>query len=109
VDVLNEGASGRVPATTTSDSPRPTNTPPSRIKSPAPAAGTVRALVQGAFDAERRLDVALAAAARGKSFSPGELLALQTAAFRYSQTVEIVSRAADRLVGAIKQTLGTQV
>jgi hypothetical protein len=49
------------------------------------------------------------AARAGKTFSPAELLALQTTAFRYSQTVEILSRAADRLVGAVKQTLGTQV
>jgi len=38
-----------------------------------------------------------------------ELLAMQTTAFRYSQTVEVLSRATDRLVGAIKQTLGTPV
>ena len=29
--------------------------------------------------------------------------------FRYSQAVEVVSRATDKLVGAVKQTMGTQV
>jgi hypothetical protein len=37
------------------------------------------------------------------------LIALQATVFRYSQTVEVISSAADRVVGAIKQTLGTQV
>ena len=36
-------------------------------------------------------------------------MALQVEVFRYSQTVEVISRTTDKLVGAIKQTLGTQV
>jgi hypothetical protein len=59
---------------------------------------------------EAKIDALIASAATGKkTFSAGELLALQATVFRYSQTVEVISRAADRLVGAIKQTLGTQV
>jgi hypothetical protein len=69
----------------------------------------VRSLVQGTLDGERRVDTLLAAAARGKTFSPSELLALQATVFRYSQAVEVVSRASDKLVGAVKQALGTQV
>jgi hypothetical protein len=34
---------------------------------------------------------------------------LQSLVFRYAQTVEIVSRVADRVVGAVKQTLSAQV
>jgi hypothetical protein len=34
---------------------------------------------------------------------------LQASVFRYSQTVEIVSRATDKIVGAVKQTMSTQV
>jgi hypothetical protein len=63
----------------------------------------------GAAQGEARLDAILEAAARGKTFTPAELLAMQATVFRYSQTVEVVSRATDRLVGAVKQTLGTQV
>jgi hypothetical protein len=59
--------------------------------------------------AESRVDALLNAAAKGKTFSPAELIALQADVFRYSQTVEVVSRVADRLVAAIKQTLGTNV
>jgi hypothetical protein len=59
--------------------------------------------------AEKQVDALLAAAARGKTFTPGQLLAMQATVARYSQTVEVVSRVADRLVGAVKQTMGTQV
>jgi hypothetical protein len=82
--------------------------PPPPSKSAPPESG-VRRVLQRASAAEARVDVLLEAAARGKTFTPGELLALQAAVFRWSQTVEVVSRAADRLVGAVKQTIGTQV
>jgi hypothetical protein len=72
------------------------------------ARGLSRALA-GASAGEARVDAILDAAARGKTFTPAELLAMQATVFRYSQTVEVLSRATDRLVGAIKQTLGTQV
>ena len=75
----------------------------SAIASPA------RSLLERTVSAERNVDTLLAAAARGKTFSPSELLALQATVFRYSQAVEIVSRATDKLVGAVKQTMGTQV
>ena len=59
--------------------------------------------------AESRMDAMIADARNGKSFSASELLAIQVEVFRYSQTVEVISRSTDKLVGAIKQTLGTQV
>jgi hypothetical protein len=87
---------------------------PETMPKPPPAAGPVtaspvRALLERTVDSERKVDTLLAAAARGQTFSPSELLALQTTVFRYSQAVEIVSRATDKLVGAVKQTMGTQV
>jgi len=78
----------------------------------APGPGAVaglRAMVMRTLGAEDRLDRMMASAAAGKTFSAGQLLALQSTAFRYAQTVEVLSRAADRLVGGIKQTLGTPV
>jgi len=69
----------------------------------------VSRVLDGAAKGEARLDAILDAAARGKTFTPAELLAMQASVFRYSQTVEVLSRATDRLVGAVKQTLGTQV
>jgi hypothetical protein len=76
---------------------------------PGPPAGPVRAVLQRALGAERQVDALLEAAARGRTFTPAQLLAMQATVARYSQTVEVVSRVADRLVGAIKQTMGTQV
>jgi len=85
----------------------PVRQPPAEARGGGPA--PMRALLERTLDSERRVDTLLAAAARGKTFSPSELLALQATVFKYSQAVEVVSRAADKLVGAVKQTLGTQV
>src|SRR5690348_7472540 len=76
---------------------------------PGPPAGPVRAMFQRALGAEKQVDALLEAAARGKTFTPAQLLAMQATVARYAQTVEVVSRVADRLVGAVKQTMGTQV
>jgi hypothetical protein len=61
------------------------------------------------FKSETRIDSLIKSAQGGKSFNASELMALQVEVFRYSQTVEVISRTTDKLVGAIKQTLGTQV
>ena len=74
-----------------------------------PGHDQLRAMAESALRAEKKVDALIAAAGRGRSFSAAELIALQATVFRYSQTVEVISRAADRLVGAVKQTLGTQV
>jgi hypothetical protein len=66
-------------------------------------------IAESTMKAESRMDAMIQAARNGKSFSASELLALQVEVFRYSQTVEVISHSADKLVGAIKQTLGTQV
>ncbi|HEY2730399.1 MAG TPA: hypothetical protein VGK52_10685 [Polyangia bacterium] len=84
-------------------------TPPPASWAPSPLARGLARALDGAAAGEARLDAILDAAARGKSFTPAELLAVQATVFRYSQTVEVLSRATDRLVGAVKQTLGTQV
>jgi hypothetical protein len=92
--------------------PRPPGAARRQPGAAADAAGSpspVRALLAQTLAAEQRLDTLLAAAARGRTFSPAELLALQATAFRYAQVVEVVSRATDKLVGAVKQTMGTQV
>ena len=66
-------------------------------------------MLERAVGAEKQLDALLEAAARGKTFTPAQLLSMQATVARYAQTVEVVSRVADCLVGAIKQTMGTQV
>jgi len=66
-------------------------------------------MAERALRAESEVEALIASAGHGRTFSAAELIALQATVFRYSQTVEVISRATDRLVGAIKQTLGTQV
>lgn len=75
----------------------------------SPAANILRGIIDGTVKSESRIDKALAAAAKGKSFSPNELLILQAEVMRYSQTVDVLSRTADRVVGCLKQTLNTPV
>jgi hypothetical protein len=75
----------------------------------ARSAVTLRGFAEHALRAEKTVDALIEAASRGKTFTASELIALQAVVFRYSQTVEVLSRAADRLIGSIKQTLGTQV
>jgi hypothetical protein len=110
VAVLGE----KLPATTT----RASSAPPTGASGSEPASATrsstatgpspVRAMLERAVGGEKKLDALIDAAAHGKTFTPGELLALQANVSRYSQTVEVVSRVADRLVGAVKQTMATQ-
>jgi hypothetical protein len=59
--------------------------------------------------AESKIDAMVEAARKGKTFSPSELLGLQMEVFRYQQTVEVIGKTAEKVVGGIKQTLGTQV
>src|SRR3954454_23040252 len=82
---------------------------PAPVGKPAPTPGPVRAMLERTVGSEKQVDALLEAAARGKTFTPAQLLAMQATVARYSQTVEVVSRVADRLVGAVKQTMGTQV
>ena len=103
VEVLGEGP----PSTAPPGQPPDARTVPTAAAAPrSPRRGRT---VEGLFKAGTKIDAILDAAKSGKTFTAGELLAMQSTVFRYSQTVEIVSRAADRLVGAVKQTLSTQV
>jgi hypothetical protein len=75
---------------------------------PAPA-GTWARMADQALRAEDRIDAMIAAGRRGKTFTPSELLGLQMEVFRYSQMVEVISRTTDKVIGGLKQVLGTQV
>src|SRR6478736_517949 len=96
--VLNERALG-APSAVPSRPPKP----PASLTRPGPTTSPVRAMLERTVGAEKQVDALLEAAARGKTFTPAQLLAMQATVARYSQTVEVVSRAADRLVGAAKQ------
>jgi hypothetical protein len=105
VAVLDDRLQSAAPQTTSA----PAATPAATMPAPCSPAGPVRAMLERAMGSEKQIDALLDAAARCKTFKPGELLAMQATVARYSQTVEVVSRVADRLVGALKQTMGTQV
>jgi hypothetical protein len=85
-----------------------------RQLTPAPpglpgAQGTVRVALETLDRARERLDAALAAARRGRTFTSQELLALQADAYRYSQGVEVASRVVEQAVQSVKQAVNTQV
>jgi hypothetical protein len=68
-----------------------------------------RQVANNTMKAESRIESIIDAARRGKTFSPGELLGMQMEVFRYQQTLEVISKTTEKVVGGIKQTLGTQV
>lgn len=70
---------------------------------------TLRTIANDTAKAESKIDAMIDAARRGKNFSPSELLGLQMEVFRYQQTVDVIGKTAEKVVGGIKQTLGTQV
>jgi hypothetical protein len=78
---------------------------------PAPRALPAAALdaLRGVEAARAQLDRAIAQARAGRSFSAGELLALQLDAYRLSQTVEVASRVAEAGAQSVKQAVNTQV
>jgi len=78
-------------------------------QSPAPSARSWTAVLARTAETERTVDSLIAAAARGRTFTPAQLLALQATVARGAQTVEVLSRAADRVVGTVKQTLNGQI
>ena len=111
IEVLGElryartGAQAPPPAPPTTAAVRATQAAPPA----APASAVWERLAEQALAADRQIEAIIAAARRGQTFSAAELLSLQLQVFRYAQTVEVISRATDKLIGALKQTLGTQV
>ena len=59
--------------------------------------------------AQARMDRILALAASGRTFSPAELLSLQAGVAEASQTVDLAGKTLDRVSGAVKTLLQTQV
>ena len=74
--------------------------------SPAPALPGALRDIEGV---RARLDGMLAEARRGRTFSPQELLCLQTDAHRFAQTVEFAARAVEHGVQGLRQALNAQV
>ena len=58
---------------------------------------------------QARLDRVLHAARAGRTFTAGELLALQSDAYRFTQTLDIASKLVEHGVQSVKQAVHAQV
>ena len=59
--------------------------------------------------AQNRMEQILQLAESGKSFSPAELLSLQTHVYRASQELDLAGKVVEKATGGVKQVLQTQV
>jgi len=75
------------------------------VSSQRPAA---RALDQVSA-AQTRMEKVLELAQSGKTFTPAELLALQTQMYRASQELDLAGKVVEKATGGVKQVLQTQV
>lgn len=80
----------------------PTATQPVKALEPAKMMDQVAA-------AQKRMDEVLELAQSGKSFTPAELLSLQTQMYRASQELDLAGKVVEKATGGVKQILQTQV
>ena len=66
-------------------------------------------LIDQVAAAQKRMDVVLELAQSGKSFTPAELLSLQTQMYRASQELDLAGKVIEKATGGVKQILQTQV
>jgi hypothetical protein len=86
--------------------PLPSKLPSLQPKPTAPAVG--RTLDQ-LTAAQSRMDKVLELAQSGKTFTPAELLSLQTQVYRASQELDLAGKVVEKATGGVKQVLQTQV
>jgi hypothetical protein len=86
--------------------PLPSKPPSPQAKPTAPAVG--RTLDQ-LTAAQSRMDKVLELAQSGKTFTPAELLSLQTQVYRASQELDLAGKVVEKATGGVKQVLQTQV
>jgi hypothetical protein len=77
--------------------------PPSPATPPSAAATVVRAVEA----AQARLDAVLTAARSGRTFTAGELLALQAESYRFTQTLDVAAKLVEQGVQGVKQAIQT--
>lgn len=79
-----------------------------RAAAPAPAArAPLAASLRAVEAAQGRLDSILAAARSGRTFTAGELLALQAEAYRFTQTLDVAGKLVEHGVQGVKQAIQT--
>jgi hypothetical protein len=99
--VAAPGRAQAVAGTTTAAAPSPP-----RVTA---AAQKVSDVLDRVSSAQKRMDDVLALAQSGKSFSPAELLALQSQVYRASQELDLAGKVVEKATGGVKQVLQTQV
>lgn len=70
---------------------------------------TASKVIDSVTQAQHRMEEILKVAESGKSFSPAELLSLQTHVYRASQELDLAGKVVEKATGGIKQVLQTQV
>lgn len=75
---------------------------------PRPAAQLAQAL-RSLEASQARLDRVLQAARGGRTFTAGELLALQSDAYRFTQTLDVAAKLVEHGVQSVKQAVNAQV
>ncbi len=80
----------------------PTATAPVKALEPAKMIDQVAA-------AQKRMDAVLELAQSGKSFTPAELLSLQSQMYRASQELDLAGKVIEKATGGVKQILQTQI
>lgn len=70
---------------------------------------TAAKVIDSVTQAQHRMEEILKVAESGKSFSPAELLSLQTHVYRASQELDLAGKVVEKATGGIKQVLQTQV
>ena len=87
--------------------------PPKKPEVKTPDAVTAQRPAARALDqvsaAQTRMDKVLELAQSGKTFTPAELLALQTQMYRASQELDLAGKVVEKATGGVKQVLQTQV
>jgi hypothetical protein len=73
---------------------------------PRPAAQLAAAL-RSLEGSQARLDRVLQAARAGRTFTAGELLALQSDAYRFTQSLDVASKLVEQGVQSVKQAVNT--
>ena len=101
------------------NAPIPVNNPPSdakvaqpgkcRVEASEPKQVTASKVIDSVAQAQNRMEEILKVAESGKSFSPAELLSLQTHVYRASQELDLAGKVVEKATGGIKQVLQTQV
>ena len=80
-------------------------TAPVRPPEPPRPAAQLAAALRSLEASQARLDRVLQAARSGRTFTAGELLALQSDAYRFTQTLDVASKLVEHGVQSVKQAV----